>query len=312
MLTSLHEPQLLQGYYEEFLKQINLYQNIMRTGVFVKYFNINVSQSIYEEHAKSTFDNYSVSEVKFDIYELTPVFYIAPVSNSTMNVQDLDGQRIDGSSTLVLYTIKRPRIHDLIHFTHPIKSDEIFRITNVRPSVNMMHSEPAVGWFDVDIDYAPIKDTSKLKIENHYVYDLSKELNIPYKKYVSKLEWLNDIQQLATQIMEYYYPKEDVYVVDNFIPIQVNEIMIEFKKLFAVNWNRLFDGIQHPYGFFDYLEQSGNGLNNLKIDETKTVYPVFDLDTNTIIDLELEQNSEVQKLIMIAENLRVLLLEDRS
>ncbi len=312
MLTSLHEPKLLQDYYEEFLGQINTYQNVMRAGVFIKYFNINVAQSVYEQHAKSTFDNYAVSDIKFDIIELTPVFYIAPVSNSTANTPDLDGQRIDGSSTLVLYTIKRPRIHDLIEFTHPVKSGEIFRITNVRPAVNMMHSKPAVGWFDVDIDYAPIKDTSKLRIENHYVYDLSKEKNILYADYIAKLNWLNDINDIAMEVMEYYYPKEDLYAVENLVPIHINEIMIEFKKKFDNNWNRLFDGIRNPYGFFDYLTQSNNTLNTLIVDKSKTMYTVFNLDTNQIIEVELEQNDEIQKLIEVTERLRLLLLKDRS
>ena len=312
MLTSLHEPQLLQQYYEEFLKQINLYQNVMRTGIFTQYFNINIEQSIYEKHLKSTFDNYGISEVRFDIYELTPVFYIAPVSNSTMNVQDLDGQRIDGTSTLVLYTINRPRIHDLILFTHPIKSNEIFRITNVRPSVNLLHSDPSVGWFDVDIDYAPIKTTEQLKIENHYVYDLSKEKNITYKDYVAKLEWLNDISDLAKQIMEFYSFKEDVYVVDTLIPINVNQIMILFKRKFKKNWNKLFDNYNTPFGLHDFLEVDDKTLTQLKFDDTKIIYPVFDISINQIIEYTLGSNNQIDKLISLAERLRTLLLKDRS
>jgi hypothetical protein len=280
MLTSLHEPHLLQGYYTDFLKQINQYQNIARTGVFVTYYNINVLQSIYEQTLESTLDIYGISEVKFDIYELTPVFFIGPVANTIGNITDLDGLRVDGSSTVTLYTIKRPRVHDLIKFTSPIESGEIFRITGIRTTTNMLHSSPSVEWFEADLDYAPVKDTKSLKIENRYVYDLSTEINIPYNDYMDKLNWLNDMSRIFSVAKEYYNIKEDVYAVDNIIPVILNEIIILIKKEFDEGWLRLFDDYESPYGFKDFCVLEYDNLSAINFGTDNIGYRIFDLSTN--------------------------------
>jgi hypothetical protein len=235
MLTSLHEPHLLQGYYTDFLKQINQYQNIARTGVFVTYYNINVLQSIYEQTLESTLDIYGISEVKFDIYELTPVFFIGPVANTIGNITDLDGLRVDGSSTVTLYTIKRPRVHDLIKFTSPIESGEIFRITGI---------------------------------------------NIPYNDYMDKLNWLNDMSRIFSVAKEYYNIKEDVYAVDNIIPVILNEIIILIKKEFDEGWLRLFDDYESPYGFKDFCDLEYDNLSAINFDTDNIGYRIFDLSTN--------------------------------
>lgn len=308
MLTSLHEPQLLQSYYEDFLSQVNQYQNINRTGVFVKYYNINVEQSIYEKTLESTLDIYGISEVRFDIYELTPVYYIAPVANSIMNVQDLDGQRIDGTSSVTLFTIGRPRIHDLVMFTHPIASDEIFRITGVRATTNLIHSKPAVEWFEVDLDYAPLKNTDSLKIHNRYVYDLSKENYLLYNDYIEKINWLNKISDLATIINEYYNIREDLYSYDNKVIIILNEIMILFKKQFNNNWNRLFEATKSPYGYRDYCDIQYSSLDEIKFDEENIKFEVYDLIEGKTIDYLFGGNPEIDKAITSSKELLAILM----
>jgi hypothetical protein len=303
MLTSLHEPHLLKEYYEDFLKQINQYQNIARTGVFVTYYNINILQSVYEQTLKSTFDIHSISEIKFDIYELTPVFFIGPVANAVGNITDLDGQRVDGSSTVTLYTIKRPRIHDLVKFTHPIKSGEIFRITGIRTTTNMLHSEPSVGWFEADLDYAPIKDTKNLKIENRFVYDLSTEINVPYKEYMEKLNWLNSISQLFDSAMKYYNVKEDIYVVGNIIPLILNEVIILIKREFNEGWLRLFDDYNTPYGFSDFCSLEHDSLGSIIFDPEDIGFKVLDLSNNQEYTYTFGQEQEVDNAIELAKRL---------
>jgi len=308
MLTALHEPQLLQSYHEDFLSQINQYQNIMRTGVFVRYYNINIEQSIYEKTLESTLDIYGISEVRFDIYELTPVFYIAPVSNSIMNVQDLDGQRIDGTSSVTLFTIRRPRIHDLVVFTHPIESGEIFRITGVRATTNLIHSDPAVTWFEADLDYAPLKNTDNLKIHNRYVYDLSKEKYLLYKDYLDKISWLNKISETLNVINEYYNIREDLYSYDNKVIIILNEIMLLFKREFGNNWNRLFEGSKSPYGYRDYCEIQYSSLDEIKFDEENIKFEVYDLIENKTIDYLIGGNPETDKAITSSKELLAIVM----
>lgn len=303
MLTSLHEPHLLQGYYEEFLKQINQYQNIARTGVFVTYYNINVLQSIYEKTLESTLDIYGISEVKFDIYELTPVFFIAAVSNSAANVTDLDGQRVDGTSTVTLFTIKRPRIHDLIKFTQPIDSGEIFRVTGVRTATNLIHSTTPVEWFEADLDYAPVKDTKTLKIENRYVYDLSIETNMPYNDYMDKLNWLNDMSRILFDIKKYYSIKDDVYMVNGVVLNILNEIVILIKREFDEGWLRLFDDYDTPYGFFDFCDQKYSKLSDIVFDSENIGYEVFDAALDQEATYTFGQNQDLDNAIELAMQL---------
>lgn len=303
MLTSLHEPQLLQGYYEEFLKQINQYQNIQRTGIFVRYLNINVPQSIYEKTLESTLDVYSISEVRFDIYELTPVFYIAPVQNAAANVMDLDGQRVDGTTTLTVYTIKRPRIHDLISFTHPIESGEIFRITGIRTATNLLHSKPNVNWFEVDLDYAPVKDLNSLKIENRYVYDMSIEENILYTKYMEKLDWLNEVSEFLQKAKSYYDIREDVYQLNKRIPVILNEVIILVKRHFNNNWQRLFDDFPSPYGYTDFCPIKYESLDEISFPEENLGFDVYNINQNQIETYLLGQDSEMDSLIDLSKQL---------
>jgi len=307
MLTSLHEPQLLQSYYEDFLKQVNQYQNVARTGVFVRYFNINVAQSIYEKTLESTLDIYSISEVRFDIYELTPVFYIAPVANSIMNVQDLDGQRIDGTSTVTIFTIKRPRIHDLVMFTNPIESKEIFRITGVRATTNLIHAAPAVEWFECDLDYAPLKNTEDLKIHNRYVYDFSKEKYLLYDDYMKKIDWLNRISEVLKELNTHYNIREDLYSIDGKIPIVVNEMLILFKKQFNNDWNRLFEGTKSPYGYRDYCDIRYSDLSEIEFNEEQLVFEVFDFNEKKIVEYSLGENLNIDAAINSSKELLVIL-----
>lgn len=309
MLTSLHEPQLLQGYYEQFLKQINQYQNIQRSGIFVRYFNINVPQSIYEKTLESTLDIYTISEVRFDIYELTPVFFIGPVQNSVSNVMDLDGQRVDGASTITLYTIKRPRIHDILSFTHPIESGEIFRITGLRTATNLLHSAPNVNWFEADIDYAPLKDLTSLKKENRYVYDMSIEKNLAYDTYVSKLDWLNDVSGLLNQVKKYYSIKDDVYRYGKYVPVILNELIILVKRYFNNNWYRLFDDFPSPYGYTDYCPVLYKSLDDIKFPEDNIGFQIWDTEENQMITYLLGQDSEMDFLMDISKNLHSKVVE---
>lgn len=303
MLTSLHEPQLLQSYYEEFLKQINQYQNIQRTGIFVRYFNINVPQSIYEKTLESTLDIYSISEVRFDIYELTPVFFIAPIQNAAANIMDLDGQRVDGTSTVTLYTIKRPRIHDLVSFTHPIESGEIFRITGVRTATNLLHSSPNVNWFEADLDYAPLKDLNNLKVENRYVYDMSIEKNLSYDKYIEKLDWLNEVSALLQEAKQYYDIREDIYRIDRRIPIILNEVIILIKRYFNNNWYRLFDDYPSPYGYIDFCPIKYDSLDDISFPEDNLGFEIYNMDQNQVETYLLGQDSKMDFLINLSKNL---------
>jgi hypothetical protein len=257
----MHEPQLVKTYYKEYLRFLNKYQNISRTGFFIKYFNIDTSISTYDEKVDSTFDLYGKSDIKFNIYDQTPVSLINPISNRTENVIDLEGYMFDANNSLTIFTINEPNIHDLITFYDPIKSDEIFRVTNITTPVNAVHSNPNVRWFQLDLEYAPLKSTKNLKINKHFVYDLSHEKYLTRNDFEKYINALSNISKTVNQIKdEFYITYLDLYGIYNsnndsvFIPIECNEFLSEVKKKFDSGYQRLFETFYFPYGYkYDYF-----------------------------------------------------------
>ena len=244
MQTFLSDPQNVHLYHDEYLKLLNYYQNTKRPSCFVKYYNINNSKSIKEDKLNTTYDIYSHSEVRFDIYDLTPTNYILPITNMTTPVTDLAGQMYDGIESLVVYTIDKPRIHDLVAFYQPILSDEFFRVSSIRTQVNAIHSETPLKWFELQLEYAPIGDGSNLKIENEFIYDLSTEsylLKSNYEKYMNKLDKIKSTLDL---LYPFYNKKYDLYLVDKiYIPIEVNELVIFIKNEFMKKYKDIFVSI---------------------------------------------------------------------
>ncbi|MDD4081990.1 MAG: hypothetical protein PHD05_01250 [Sphaerochaetaceae bacterium] len=253
MQSTLHDPQIVQSYYNEYLRLLNYYMNLKRPSTFIRYFNIDISQSTYNEKLESTYDLYHVSNLKFNIYDFTPSYYIAPVVNNSANVDDLRGQMMDATTSVVIYTIESPRIHDLVTFYSPVNSGEIFRVSNLRTPVNAIHSDPSVKWFELELEYAPITQTRELKLLNHFVYDLTEEKYITYSQYVEFEAKITDCKSIFAELHKYYDPYHDLYQVNNIVPIEVNEVIIFFKKLYGHKYRRLFDEYNFPYGYLDCM-----------------------------------------------------------
>ena len=256
MKTFLSDPQSTQDYHDEYLKLINYYQNTKRPAAFIKYYNINNSVSIHtEEEMDTTYDIYSHSEIRFDIYDLTPCNYVLPITNTTSPVTDLAGQMYDGVESLVIFSVKRPRIHDLITFYPPIMSDEVFRVASIRTQLNAVHSMNAVNWFELQLEYAPVGDLSHLKIEKNYVYDLSSENNVLKSDYEKYLYQLDNLKESLKLIEPFYDRNKDMYVITDttniYVPIELNEMICYIKDFFSQKYKDLFQELKKPYGYID-------------------------------------------------------------
>ena len=254
MLSALYDPQTVQSYHNEYLKLINFYMNTKRPSVFVRYYNIDIDSSKYDEKLEATYDLYHISSIKFNVYDFTPSYYLAPVVNAAASVQDLRGQSMDATSSIVVYTIDAPRIHDLIMFYGPIQSGEIFRVSGLRTAVNAIHSDPNVKWFELELEYAPIRQSQiqDLELLNHYVYDMSNEKYVTYNDYYEFTQKITKLNEILTKISKYYDPFYDLYHFNQLAPIEVNETLIFFKKQFSDKYKRLYEKYPMPYG---YLEQ---------------------------------------------------------
>lgn len=251
MLNSLYDPQSVQTYHSEYLKLIKFYMNTKRSSSFVRYYNIDIDNSTYDTQLEATYDMYHASNIRFNLYDFTPSFYLAPVLNATANVTDLRGQMLDATSSIVTYSIEKPRIHDLVMFYSPVKGGEIFRVTNFRTPVNAIHSDLNLTWFEMDLEYAPLSDPGRLKILNHLVYDLSEEKYISYQDYIKFMDLLKSLEEILIQISKFYDSYNDLYQYNQLVPVEVNELLIFFKRTYSIKYKRILEQFLLPYGYLD-------------------------------------------------------------
>ena len=281
MHNILHDPQIVQQFYHKnYMDLIKYYQNVARTGIYVKYYNISSDISHFDEDTNSTVDIYNSSDVHFDLYDLTPSFFVQSVNNRSTMVQDLDGDRLDGMSNIIVYTIRRPQMHDLVSFYPPVQSGEIFRVSNVSTPVNALHSDTELTWYELELEYAPIKSIDRIKQNNHFVYDVSDEKYLIYNDYVSRLDKLKRCEDCLEHIAESYDEYKDLYICDGIICPEINELVKFFKAQYNNEYRRLFDKFKSPYGYNDRYSDKYDTIQT--IDLTGNTFSVYNLNTGEI------------------------------
>ena len=316
MLSALYDPQIVQSYHSDYLKLINYYMNTKRPSTFVRYYNIDINNSIYDDKLEATYDLYHVSHLKFNVFDFTPSYYLAPIVNAAANVPDMRGQHMDASSSIVVYTIEAPRIHDLIMFYGPVQSGEIFRVTGLRTAVNAVHSDPNVRWFELELDYAPItqQQIQELHLLNHYVYDISDEKYIQYREYEEFTHKLNRIEEILTGLLEFYDPYYDLYQFNMYAPVEVNEIMIFLKKIYGIKYKRIFEKFNLPYGYLDVLDfsQIYSDVKELPYTLENSTYKLLNLRTKEIESYTwaiphrhkpIEEKSKIDRMFLLSHQL---------
>jgi len=309
MLNALHDPQSVQNYHAEYLNLIKYYMNTKRPSSFVRYYSIDMDNSTYDEKLEATYDLYNFSNIKFNIYDFTPSYYLAPIVNATASVPDMRGQTMDATSSIVVYTLT-PRIHDILMFYGPVKSGEIFRVTNFRTPVNAIYTDANLNWFEIDLEYAPISDAKQLKMLNHYVYDLSQEKYILYSEYQTLLKNITDYETILDQLNVFYDGYYDLYQYGDIVPIEVNELIIFLKKMYAIKYKRLLEKYLLPYGYLDIVKDQMfySTVNDLPYIMGNYTYHTYNLSTKTFQDYtwsitqETPEN-EIDRLFLLSYQL---------
>jgi hypothetical protein len=253
MLNAMLDPQSVQTYHSEYLSLIKFYMNTKRPSSFVRYYNIDINNSTYDPKLNATYDLYHVSDVKFNLYDFTPTYYLAPIINASSNTPDIGGQTFDATSSIVTFTINQPRIHDIVVFYDPVRSNEIFRVVNVRTPINALHSSPSIEWFELELEYAPIPDARILKMLNHFVYDLTDEKYITYSDYKLFIQKLNNLENILNQLVQFYDTYYDLYQSTALVPVEANEVLIHFKKSYNMKYKRILEKFPLPYGYLDIV-----------------------------------------------------------
>ena len=185
----LAETLYIEKLYGEYISHVNRYQNLQRMSIFARYLNINKAASTFNHDVNATFDRYN-SGIQYDIYDYTPLFMSSQVINDAADTPDLKGQQFAGPLTITVYTIKEPRIEDLLIFNRPPQEGlEVFRVDHVRAALNAMQSAPNANWFELTLEYAPIENLDKLNYLNHYIYSL------PLQKYLFAKDFEREVKQ---------------------------------------------------------------------------------------------------------------------
>jgi hypothetical protein len=262
----LSEPPITGGYYDEYLRLVNSYQNFKRKSIFLRYLNINVGTSEREDTTEGTYDKHR-SGIIYDIYDYTPAYLTSQVINRSTNREDLNGLKFDGELEIVIYTIDTPRINDLITFPYePLKADEVFRVREVNTALNALHKD--VKHFRLTLEYAPLTTLTDLNYINMTVYSMIREENVPQKLYLrilQQVEVINEAFKIAEQNFDektelYYYN----YNGKKIAPLDINKKI--YKHLSEKkNFKRYFTKVRMPYGINSNMRE-GTTLSNIAIE----------------------------------------------
>jgi len=276
MENILNEPLQVHSYFKEYLDKVLIYKDIKRKSVFIRYFNINKSASIYkEDDIKGTFDHYN-SGVFYDIYDYTPGFSLSPITNTSTDKADMGGMIFDSLGEITVYTINEPRMGDLISFPYgPSNTDEVFRVIQI--DVSIYARDFGIRFHKLTLEYAPIKDLKKLNILNNFVYDISKDKNISQLEYINKLEIIKKNKEYIESIKDNFSHKYELYYLDDGIaPLELNCDLYNFLSNESYQ-DRFFDLVNKPYGIknydIDFKNKAINISNGKLIDYSYSYIP---------------------------------------
>jgi hypothetical protein len=299
----LTEPIFIQKIYHEYCNDINLYQNFNRPSIFIKYLNINKRESIIDTQLNSTFDKFTINGIIYDIYEYTPLYYIAPIINDSTENLELTGQIFQENSSVTIYTIKEPNINDIVVICYPPINKHIYmRVTNIKASINAMNNinSSQLNWFDLTLERAPLMNLDSLNFHNHFIYLLTEEKNIKYSNYILLIDYISCLEKYFNELEQTFDHSLELYYTNNFISINQNKILFNYLAT-SINFKRYFENVLKPFGVFlfdeiKYTNRRGFLQNNINDIIIPNIYIKEIIKYNKEVDLY--NMNELLKLFM--------------
>jgi len=251
------ETQLIEQYYGEYLQSITRYANIYRQSIFCRYLNINLSGSSRVIDNQSTYDKYN-SGIMYDVYEYTPLFYVAQLINDVSDQSDLIGQMFQGTTNVIIYSIREPHIDDVIMFPYPpLNGNELFRVTNIRVAINGKTSTEHINWYELTLEYAPIMNIMNLNFINQYIYSLASQRYLIASAFINMMNYLKQLELKFDTLSSYFNNTLELYYIilngKKVAPIVPNRIIYDFLTD-RHNYNHLFISTNRPFGINRYLD----------------------------------------------------------
>ena len=270
----------IQKYYENYFKVINQYKDITRHSLFCLYLNINKTASVYNKDIDSTYTKH-YSGVVYDSFDFTPLQSVDPINNTTQLDPNSVGYKFIGESRVVTYSIKTPQIGDLILFPYTtVNKNEIYRVKEISVPLNARNNDKNF-FFQLAIEYAPIKDIDGLKILNSFVYLANEGVHLTkldYVDFLKDMSLLDDLLKTAkfNSTYELYYFEYDGLMLAS---LDENRILYEFLKKYR-NYLSLYVNV--PFGILNF-ENYFDLLYNLKTNEVLNRYDIsLNLDLTKI------------------------------
>lgn len=269
----------LQKYYENYFKVINQYKDITRHSLFCLYLNINKTASVYNKDIDSTYTKH-YSGVVYDSFDFTPLQSVDPITNTSQLEPNSIGYKFIGESKVVTYSIKTPQIGDLILFPYTtVNKNEIYRVKEISVPLNARNDDKNY-FFQLSLEYAPIKDIEGLKVLNSFVYLTNEGVHLTKSDYILFLNDLSTLDNLLTNSLfssdnELYYFEHNGSKLSS---LDENYILYEFLKKYR-NYLSLY--LKVPFGILDFethynlIYDLGNNIVlskddlNLTVDLTK-------------------------------------------
>lgn len=301
MDSVLFEPLLLEQYVSEYLKLINIYANVTRPSVFIDYYRINKDKSIFNKDTSSTYGRFNAPNgIVYDLYSLTPAFYTSQSVNDIVDDDLGAGPILSSNISITVYTLDFPNVDDIVYFSRaPFNTSfEFWRVTSFRSAVNAMKSHVNFKWFELMLEYAPIKSLDVLNVSDRYVYLLTEEKYVPIDTYNRFLKITDKISSIFKEMVSKYDKYLELYGYNNEFPIEPN---YEIYKFFAStsNYSRYFNDYPVPYGVLNYPNQNALSvyyiMKNKYITSTRPTENRF--DTSNINNI-LTYNGEINVYVL--------------
>jgi hypothetical protein len=212
-----------------------------------------------------------------------------PTVNRSGEMPDQQGVQWTGTSSVVIYTIQYPKVHDLITFYKPHDTNDIFRVVNISTALNSYKSVP---FYELELEYAPLSTLTNLKIKDEFIYNLAQETNLHKKEYLNNLQYLENIHSIMLSLYTKYYNSYlDVYIINNYIISVLNELIYSIKSNYNIDFNRVLNKVKSPHGYKYYFEESvfNNNFNDLNFANM----PAYNLELNTIENIDITSYNEI-------------------
>lgn len=291
-MLGIFEPIVVERYCTEFLRLIQKYQNYRRFSIFLKYFKINKNESVINTDLKNTYGRFKDDHgIVYDLYDYTPAFYTAAVTDDLTVTHA--GPQFYSNISVTLYTIPKPNIDDIVVFDKaPLNQKNIiWRVMSIRSSSVLMNSSVNLPWYELTLEYAPIKNIDALKINDYFVYLVTEEKYIKadlyslfLKEYSKVLDCLKRLEQV------YFNPYLELYSYQNYFPINENLLLYDYLKYlgnYVVN-------IKKPFGIFKFSNNKDKALSIVNqichSYEFVDNYPKYDTTVSSILDFNGEIN----------------------